>query len=46
MEENGITKDNVEFTDEGLSAVIRNFTAEAGLRNLERKLVVYVEKSR
>ena len=38
MEENGITKDNVEFTDEGLSAVIRNFTAEAGLRNLERKI--------
>lgn len=38
MEENGITKDNVKFTDEGLSAVIRNFTAEAGLRNLERKI--------
>jgi ATP-dependent Lon protease len=38
MEENGITKDNVKFTDDGLSAVIRNFTAEAGLRNLERKI--------
>lgn len=38
MEENGISKENVKFTDDGLAAVIRNFTAEAGLRNLERKI--------
>ncbi|MCP4913931.1 MAG: endopeptidase La [Oligoflexia bacterium] len=38
MEENGITDDNVEFTDDGIKSVIRHFTREAGLRNLERKI--------
>lgn len=36
LEENGITPEHVEFTDESISSVIRQFTAEAGLRNLER----------
>lgn len=38
MHENGISKENVKFTDDGLAAVIKSFTAEAGLRNLERKI--------
>ena len=38
LDENGITEDHVEFTDEGLHSVIKNFTAEAGLRNLERRI--------
>lgn len=38
MEENGITKDNIEFTEEGINTVIENFTSEAGLRNLERQI--------
>ena len=38
MEENGIRTDHIEFTDEGLEAVISNFTREAGLRNLERQI--------
>ncbi len=38
LDENGITVDHVEFTDEGLQSVIKNFTAEAGLRNLERRI--------
>ena len=38
MEENGITEEHIEFTDEGLSSVIKGFTSEAGLRNLERKI--------
>lgn len=38
MEENGIKADHVKFTDDGLATVIKNFTAEAGLRNLERKI--------
>jgi len=38
LEENGISTDHVEFTDEGLQSVIENFTAEAGLRNLERRI--------
>ncbi len=38
MEENGITQGHIEFTDEGLEAVITSFTREAGLRNLERQI--------
>jgi ATP-dependent Lon protease len=38
LEENGITDDHVDFTDEGLHSVIEHFTAEAGLRNLERRI--------
>jgi ATP-dependent Lon protease len=38
MDENGITKDHVEFTEEGLMSVIDGFTREAGLRNLERQI--------
>lgn len=38
MDENGITHDHIEFTDEGVKAVIDGFTREAGLRNLERQI--------
>ncbi len=38
MDENGITHEHVEFKDEGIRTVISNFTAEAGLRNLERQI--------
>lgn len=38
MDENGITKDHIEFTDEGVDSVISGFTREAGLRNLERQI--------
>lgn len=38
MDENGITHDHIEFTDEGIETVIRSFTREAGLRNLERQI--------
>jgi ATP-dependent Lon protease len=38
MKENGINEAHVEFSDEGLNSVIKNFTSEAGLRNLERKI--------
>ena len=36
--ENGITEDNIQFTDESLKHIIRNYTSEAGLRNLERQI--------
>ena len=36
LEENGITAENVEFSEEGIVYLIKNFTVEAGLRNLER----------
>ncbi|MBT3585114.1 MAG: endopeptidase La [Halobacteriovoraceae bacterium] len=38
MEENGINESQIEFSDDGLSCIIKGFTAEAGLRNLERKI--------
>lgn len=38
IEENGISDENIEFHDDGVEAVIKSFTAEAGLRNLERQI--------
>ena len=38
IEENGITDSHIEISDEALGSVIQYFTAEAGLRNLERKI--------
>jgi len=38
IEENGITADQIEFPQESVSYVIRHYTREAGVRNLERNL--------
>ncbi|MFO8009925.1 MAG: endopeptidase La [Dehalococcoidia bacterium] len=38
IRENGISKSNVIFSDEAIKAVIRKYTREAGLRNLEREI--------
>jgi ATP-dependent Lon protease len=38
IENNGITAKNINFTDEGIKAVIAGYTREAGLRNLEREI--------
>jgi len=38
MDENGINENHVEFTEEGVVSVIKCFTSEAGLRNLERQI--------
>jgi ATP-dependent Lon protease len=38
MDENGITNKHIAFSDEGVASVIKGYTAEAGLRNLERKI--------
>ncbi|MGZ4824778.1 MAG: endopeptidase La [Terriglobales bacterium] len=37
-EENGITLDQIEFTEELLRYIIRHYTREAGVRNLERNI--------
>jgi ATP-dependent Lon protease len=37
-EQTGLTEANIVFTDEALTAVIRNYTREAGVRNLEREI--------
>jgi len=38
IEENGITKEQIEFPEETVSYVIRHYTREAGVRNLERTI--------
>jgi ATP-dependent Lon protease len=37
-EQTGLTEQNIAFTDEALTTVIRNYTREAGVRNLEREI--------
>lgn len=38
IEGNGITDENIKFTEDGLKYVISHYTREAGLRNLEREI--------
>ena len=38
IEENGITAEQIEFPEEAVRHVIRHYTREAGVRNLERTL--------
>jgi ATP-dependent Lon protease len=38
IESNGITREQIEITDEGLAYLIAHYTREAGLRNLEREV--------
>ncbi|MGH9712916.1 MAG: endopeptidase La [Candidatus Acidiferrales bacterium] len=34
----GLTKDNLKFTDEAVTHIIRHYTHEAGVRNLDREI--------
>ena len=38
MENNGITKENISFSDDGIKFVISGYTREAGVRSLEREI--------
>jgi len=38
IEENGITKEQIDFPEEAISNLIRHYTREAGVRNLERTI--------
>ena len=38
VEQNGLTKSKIEFTDDGLREIIEGYTREAGVRGLERAI--------
>src|SRR6266446_1662237 len=38
IEENGITPEQIEFPEDGVAFLIRQYTREAGVRNLERNI--------
>ena len=38
LEEHGITKEQLEFTDEAVEEIVDAYTREAGVRNLEREI--------
>ena len=38
LEATGLTKENLKFTDEAITHIIRHYTHEAGVRNLDREI--------
>ena len=46
VEATGLTDDNITFTDDALQAVIQRYTREAGVRSLEREIVVDLPQGR
>jgi ATP-dependent Lon protease len=45
LEAHGLSRDRVVFTEKGLRLVIREYTREAGVRNLERQLAALCRKA-
>ncbi len=38
LKEHGLSEENIEFTDEALSIIVKQYTREAGVRNLNREI--------
>jgi ATP-dependent Lon protease len=45
LENHGLAKSEFELTDDGLTEVVRRYTREAGVRNLERELNTLARKA-
>ena len=45
LQRNGITKQLFKITDKGILALIKGYTREAGVRNLEREIASLIRKS-
>ena len=44
LENHGLDAEQIKFTDEAILGIIRDYTAESGVRNLERKLATVARK--
>lgn len=44
LEAHGLTRDNLQMTDNALHTIIRKYTREAGVRNLEREVATIFRK--
>ena len=44
LENHGMTEEHIAFTDEALTKLIREYTREAGLRNVEREIASIIRK--
>lgn len=44
LENHGMTEEHIDFTDEALKKLIREYTREAGLRNVEREIASIIRK--
>jgi ATP-dependent Lon protease len=45
LKEHGLTAEQIAFTPEGVKAIIRGYTREAGVRNLEREIAAVCRKA-
>jgi ATP-dependent Lon protease len=43
--EHGLTAEQLSYTDDGLKALVRGYTREAGVRNLERQIAAVARKA-
>ena len=44
LSDNGLTGRGIDFTDDSVSKIVRDYTSEAGLRNLEREIANIARK--